>query len=386
MPNVLVLSTADWDAELWTNKQFAARELAKEFQVWYVESMNLRRPTLRWRDGVRAWSKVLRAIPRGTQPAEVHSAGRSLPEQLSVLSPLILPFHAHRAARAINRFSLQCSSREWRHAPARVLWTYSAETYGLEKHADAVVYHCVDFLAQFPGIDSGHYSRAESSLAQVTKPTVAIASSRPILDHLHELGFRETQLLENVADTSVFASAVTATATRQSGRVVFAGNLSGRKVDLDLILQLSRDPEIDLHVAGPTSIDGSSLSLRDLRAAGATLHGTLAPEQLALLLATAAVGIIPYVRNSYTDGVFPLKVYEYLAAGLVVLSTPLPALLESASPGVIEIAEREEFVEAVRARRQPPRWDEVVERQHVAGEHSWERRGSELREIVRSLL
>ena len=44
------------------------------------------------------------------------------------------------------------------------------------------------------------------------------------------------------------------------------------------------------------------------------------------MLRGAAAGIIPYAINPLTSSVFPMKVYEYLAAGLPVVATPLPAL------------------------------------------------------------
>ena len=44
------------------------------------------------------------------------------------------------------------------------------------------------------------------------------------------------------------------------------------------------------------------------------------------MLRGADAAIIPYAVNELTRSVFPMKVYEYLAAGLPVVSTPLPAL------------------------------------------------------------
>ncbi len=49
----------------------------------------------------------------------------------------------------------------------------------------------------------------------------------------------------------------------------------------------------------------------------------------------ADAGLIPYARNELTNSIFPMKVYEYLAAGLPVVATPLPAL-----EGVEEVAPR----------------------------------------------
>ena len=44
----------------------------------------------------------------------------------------------------------------------------------------------------------------------------------------------------------------------------------------------------------------------------------------------ADAGLIPYARNTLTESIFPMKVYEYLAAGLPVVATPLPALADVA--------------------------------------------------------
>ncbi len=46
---------------------------------------------------------------------------------------------------------------------------------------------------------------------------------------------------------------------------------------------------------------------------------------------------MPYAINDLTRSVFPMKVYEYLAAGLPVVTTPLPAL--NANAGVIVAAD-----------------------------------------------
>ena len=56
------------------------------------------------------------------------------------------------------------------------------------------------------------------------------------------------------------------------------------------------------------------------------LLGARPYEQLPSVLRGADAGLIPYALNQLTDSIFPMKVYEYLAAGLPVMATPLPAL------------------------------------------------------------
>ena len=49
-------------------------------------------------------------------------------------------------------------------------------------------------------------------------------------------------------------------------------------------------------------------------------------DELPRYVAAFDVGIIPYAANSYTPSCFPLKLYEYLAAGKPVVASGLPAL------------------------------------------------------------
>ncbi len=55
--------------------------------------------------------------------------------------------------------------------------------------------------------------------------------------------------------------------------------------------------------------------------------------KLPSVLRGADAGLIPYAINELTKSIFPMKVYEYMAAGLSVIATPLPALA-----GIEEVA------------------------------------------------
>src|SRR5215218_8588684 len=88
--NVLLLGTAEWDAPIPTNQHYVARELAAVANVTFVESLGLRRPTLRRDDVVRMASRVSKAF--GGQPAGVRLP-RPRPERTRIVSPLVVPLH-----------------------------------------------------------------------------------------------------------------------------------------------------------------------------------------------------------------------------------------------------------------------------------------------------
>ena len=69
--NVILFSTADWDAPYWTNKQHTARHLAAlGFQVLYIESPGLRTPTANRKDLARILRRIIRSIrtPQMVEP------------------------------------------------------------------------------------------------------------------------------------------------------------------------------------------------------------------------------------------------------------------------------------------------------------------------------
>lgn len=68
--------------------------------------------------------------------------------------------------------------------------------------------------------------------------------------------------------------------------------------------------------------------------------GAFSSEQSTYLLPLFEVGIIPYdVTDLFNYHSHPVKLYEYLAAGLPVVSTPLPSMLEYVERAPVHIAD-----------------------------------------------
>ena len=374
--HVLLLSTADWDAPLWTNKQYMARELLSGSRVTYVNSLGLRRPRLDSNDVRRAVRRVTHRAPTSL---------RSVPSGITVVTPDVIPLHVP-ATRSLNKRLLRRAVRPWLDDSdsSRMLWTYSPVTYGLEDEAEAVVYHCVDLLAKYPGIASAAILDGERSLAR--KGAIGIASSEPVQEHLVAQGFASVLYWPNVADVEPF---VKRSSVRIARRVVFAGNLTPYKVDLPLLQRLvSTVPDLDLWLIGPDAEGGSGRwrDLHRLADQGVHMPGPLGVAELADLMATAVVGIIPYTLNDYTWGVNPLKLYEYLAAGLAVVSTSLPSVESTArslqSEDIQVVGDHDSFIRAVSHLAEVPSIEAVLRRQMVAEEHSWVKRGNEARMLV----
>jgi glycosyltransferase involved in cell wall biosynthesis len=380
-PAVLLLSTADWDRPLWTNKQHLAVQLAAHgLEVTYIDSLGFRRPRLAPGDARRIVEK-LGAVRGQGRPR------RPVPPGVEVVRPLVVPFHRSTwPSWRLNRTRVRKAIGRWAGVGVggRVLWTFSPITYDLEEQAAVTVYHCVDLLEEVPGYDRRAIREGELRLAR--RGALAIASSSVVRDHLVERGFRDVRLWENVADTEVIAA--TADAEEPTpGHVVFAGNLTTDKVDVDLLAALVEgSDDVHLHLAGPLAEGGASRRpwTALLRMPRVHHHGVVPPEELGGVFGRCTVGLIPYHLNRYTRGVFPMKLHEYLAAGLGVVSTDLPSLPPHRD---VRIAtDRDEFLDAVRDQVASSTPDVVRARRQAASQPSWTSRGEQAIELLAELL
>lgn len=276
-------------------------------------------------------------------------------------------------------------AREWIAGPShsKLLWTYSPLTYGLEDYAP-VVYHCVDLLGAYPGIDMEAIRRGECRLAEVG--ATAVASSPEVRAHLDGLGFERVIEWLNVAETGPFLSA--ADAQREPNLVVFGGNISPYKFDCSYVAALKNQwPAADVVLAGPIAEGGGRewSDLSELRHLGVQFVGPLSIHGLAELFSRASVGIIPYLINDYTRGVLPLKVNEYLAAGLPVVASPLPSLA-AGDQDVIVADSPDSFAQEVISRLGGIDRLSVERRRERASAGSWSGRGSQARALVQELV
>jgi glycosyltransferase involved in cell wall biosynthesis len=96
------------------------------------------------------------------------------------------------------------------------------------------------------------------------------------------------------------------------------------------------------------------------------------------------VGLIPFKRNAVTHHADPIKAYEYLAAGLPVVSTDLPALRRLAH--VVRLAESTPaFLDALDAAVSEDRDARRAERRAEAARHSWAARFQAMDRLIRNV-
>ncbi|MGF7215718.1 glycosyltransferase involved in cell wall biosynthesis [Spirosoma lacussanchae] len=108
------------------------------------------------------------------------------------------------------------------------------------------------------------------------------------------------------------------------------------------------------------------------------------PAELPPLLARMSAAMIPFVCNEHTYTIYPLKINEYLAAGLPVVSTPFSLLDDFA--GIVELADTPDaFVAALRRALADTSRQRLDQRIALARANSWSHRSEEFEAVIRQL-
>jgi len=153
-------------------------------------------------------------------------------------------------------------------------------------------------------------------------------------------------------------------------------------VDLSLLRQLAgSNPQWSVVLVGPIHTDVSDLQ------DGKNLYllGERSYREMAAYVQAFDVCLIPFKRNRLTEGVNPVKMYEYFALGKPVVSTALPEVNRYADVCYVA-ANAEDFqvcvARALEEDTNPLADDLRNRRRQIATQNSWQSRVAEIRETI----
>lgn len=353
LPTIVCFAN-DWGGDP-TSKQHVMRIFAGHADILWVESSGMRIPRLTSGHDVRRIAQRVRKAlhPSGAGSGPNGSAER--PSRLRVLSPLSIPLPGNPAAEAVTR-------RLYRRAVARALrdlgearppvqWVYTPTVApvirGLPRRG--LVYHCVDRWWAFKEYDTKVMRRHHEWLCR--NADVVFASAAELYEDCREHTDR-VYLMRHGVEWEHFASAALDPAPRPADIADAAGRILGffgllhDWVDQDLLCALADAfPEATLVLIGKAQTDVSRLRSRP----NIRLLGQKPYAELPAYAAHFDVALIPFVQNELTLAVNPIKLREYLSAGLPVVATALPEIrLFAGNPRVWLASEPAAHVEGVR--------------------------------------
>ncbi|MCC9055269.1 glycosyltransferase [Microbacterium sp. F2E] len=151
-----------------------------------------------------------------------------------------------------------------------------------------------------------------------------IATSAEVLRALGEVS-APALMLPNGVDAARFGDSGFAA---RPDRAVYVGALDGRFDWARVIAWARTHPHVTFAIAGPSASPPASLP------SNVEVLGPVAYDALPTLLHGARVGLLPLSDDPLNAGRSPMKLYEYLAAGLAVVARSTPVLGADEATGV----------------------------------------------------
>ena len=365
----------DWSGDP-LSKTHIMRILARENRILWVNSIGYRTPTASKADITRAFKKLQAA----TDPLN------EVERNIFVLNPLAIPVYGQPRIRDLNRrllrFQVKRAMRKLGfQRPINFVFNPAAAVIAGELGEDQIIYYCVDEYTAFTGVSSSSLAELEQQVMRradivIVSADLLYQSKAPFNDH--------TVIVRHGVDFDHFRKAldphtvVPEDIARLPRPVIGFFGLIADWVDLELMALVARHfPQGSLVLLGKATTDTRVLE----EVPNVHLFGRRPYEALPAYCKGFDVALMPFRINELTLNANPLKVREYLAAGLSVVSTAIP---EVEVLGLCRIGhDKESFVREVENALTDP--GPSLARSEMIRTESWDARIDEVRAHLASI-
>jgi GT2 family glycosyltransferase len=354
------------------------RNLARERPVLFVNSIGMRMPlpgrsTHPWRRGARKVRSTLRYLRRPVP---------ELP-QFHVMTPLVLPAYGSRRGRAFNAALVRLqvagvARRIGLRNPDVVVTIPTALPVAERLSHHRIVFNRSDNHSAFPEVNGAVIRGLEEQL--LTRADHVVYVSHELMERDAPLSGQRAVFLDHGIDLDRFTVGerplpddLVAIARPRIG---FFGGFDDYIIDFDLLEKVAVEvAEAQLVLIGDATCSMASLT----RHPNVHWLGVRAYADIPAYGAGFDVALMPWLDNDWIRYANPIKLKEYLALGLPVVSTDFPEVHHYGH--VVDVAaDADDFVRLVRERLAHP-GDADSRRAAVAGD-SWRRRASTLTALV----
>jgi len=387
-PDLIFVSMENWD-EVWRRNQFLCSGLARRFPDSKILFVGLARDfsnAVRRRDFSDLGHKALQAVPdypniwitRAPKLApDTLAGGRRWNERM---------FRAH-VRKMARRLDLQ----------RPLLWLNPHDAVHLAGRLNerALIYDITDdwALADFSAPQKALIEAQDRRLCRLAD--LVVVCSQALYDSRKSLT-EHLLLLPNGVDVAHYQAAETAPQSTLSSSVPifgYTGTLHDERVDAQLIVALARAfPAGRVCLIGPNLLSRQTQQLLNAQP-NIELRGPVPYSQIAQAMRPFDVCIVPHRESAFTQSLNPIKLWEYLACGKPIVSTPVAGFVDY--PHLVHLASgAPEFVAACHSalhegenesQENESHTTQRAARQAEAARNSWEARLDQLLEVLEPL-
>lgn len=274
--------------------------------------------------------------------------GSELPENKHIRSfafPDLIPGRPMRTYRFFQRKYLQELKRLGNFfGGLKVLWyTDPSLPFLLDLFPwQHVIYDCSDHWEVSMDGKTGLKEKMGKLWVKVAEPKIVsgshtiFATTVYLRDRINEKYKRQAFVVENGVETDFFTAPGTEPPELDIPRPRL-GYVGGMKFKIDFALLkklMAEKAGWQLLLIGPPPSAFNKDYNRLLQMENVYNMGTASPRKVPGYMELLDVGLLPYKEIEYNRGVFPLKLYEYLAAGIPVVGCGVPSTIKCVEEGL----------------------------------------------------
>lgn len=384
---IIYFGPGTWDG-LWRTRQQIMSMFARQNQVLFVEG----RSSL-WRTlvGFRRGDLGLSALRR--PPIRQISEGLFV-FRYPMWSPISGRFPLKQLTGIARRFYLRNTLRKlqisqpivWFHRPSMIDLIDDVPSPRL------LLYHVVDEYTTYGGVTPASRRRMEAREKEMmARVDAVVVVSEKLYESKHPFN-PNTYLVPNGVDYQAYAEALADPQFPDELQVIrrprlgYIGLISS-KIDLDMLKELAQEnPEWSLVFLGEVSVSKQAKTWQALlEMQNVHYLGRVEGSRVPYYVKGFDLGLMPYVQNRHAEYIDPMKLYDYLAAGIPVASVDIPAVRGFSQ--YIHLADSpRHFSQAVRSALADTTPERRQARRSIAAQHSWEARLEQLSELIETQL
>jgi len=162
--------------------------------------------------------------------------------------------------------------------------------------------------------------------------------------------------------------------------ITYIGNICDR-INYDILSKIASEEDLHLILIGPVSTKNKYLEKLASKN-NVTLTGAKPMTDLPEYLKGTHCAIIPFLCNELTAGIYPLKINEYLAAGVPVVSTTFSTDILNFKQVIYLADNTEAFVDSIKRATKENNDLLVRERQQFSMDNTWKNRAGKIMDLI----
>jgi glycosyltransferase involved in cell wall biosynthesis len=238
----------------------------------------------------------------------------------------------------------------------------------------ATYYFCYDELSEAKWCQK-HLPNYEKEFLQKVKG--AIVTSEGLKSNKIK-NQPNTHLIQNGVESEMFENTVTN--STKNNVVGYLGTIDDR-MDIEMLSNAAEKyPNLNFLYIGRV-LDERVFKALDVYP-NVQFVGSKKPSELGYYLENMQVGIIPFVKNGFTKNIYPMKINQYLAYGMPVVSTDFADLSDFGD--LIYYSSSDKFVNNLGLAINEKQNEKFTERVEFAMSNTWTNKAIKLSEILES--